>query len=117
MIQKRDNCLYCGGKMESVTAKKKFCSDKCKVYWNREKAFEKKLDKILTPFQKEAKKVVQDIREIGMAIYDNNGNHIPIESELGQKIINQASEKPEKLKGESGIDYAIRLAEWKEKQK
>lgn len=36
MIKKRENCLYCGEKMESKTAKKKFCSDKCKVYWHRE---------------------------------------------------------------------------------
>jgi len=45
MIKKRDKCLYCGSKMESITAKKKFCSPKCKVYWNREhsaKAKEKK---------------------------------------------------------------------------
>ena len=38
MIKKRDKCLYCGSKMESITAKKKFCSPKCKVYWNREHA-------------------------------------------------------------------------------
>ena len=37
MIQKRENCLYCGNKMESITAKKMFCSDKCKVYYGREK--------------------------------------------------------------------------------
>lgn len=36
MIKKRENCLYCGEKMESVTAKKKFCSDLHRVYWNRE---------------------------------------------------------------------------------
>lgn len=36
MIKKRDTCLYCEEQMESETAKKKFCSDKCKVYWHRE---------------------------------------------------------------------------------
>ena len=36
MIKKRETCLYCGEKMESVTAKKKFCSAKCKVYYGRE---------------------------------------------------------------------------------
>lgn len=36
MIQKRETCLYCGQKMESKTAKKKFCSPLHRVYYNRE---------------------------------------------------------------------------------
>jgi predicted nucleic acid-binding Zn ribbon protein len=35
MIKKKENCLYCGEKMESLTAKKRFCSEKCRVYFNR----------------------------------------------------------------------------------
>ena len=35
MIKKKENCEYCGEKMESKTAKKRFCSDKCRVYSNR----------------------------------------------------------------------------------
>lgn len=38
MIKKTENCLYCGEKMESITAKKKFCCDLHRVYWNREKS-------------------------------------------------------------------------------
>lgn len=30
------NCLYCEQEMEIVTLKKRFCSDKCRVYYNRE---------------------------------------------------------------------------------
>lgn len=37
MIKKRETCLYCGEKMESKTAKKKFCSPIHKLYWHREK--------------------------------------------------------------------------------
>ncbi len=37
MIKKTENCIYCGEKMESITAKKKYCSAKCKLYFNREK--------------------------------------------------------------------------------
>lgn len=37
MIKKTENCIYCGEKMESVTAKKRYCSAKCKLYFNREK--------------------------------------------------------------------------------
>jgi hypothetical protein len=28
-------CIYCKERMQRGTAKKKFCSDKCRVYWNR----------------------------------------------------------------------------------
>jgi len=35
MIEKIKNCLYCGKEMESITAKKRFCSTKCRVYYNR----------------------------------------------------------------------------------
>ena len=28
-------CIYCNERMESETSKKKFCSDKCRVYWHR----------------------------------------------------------------------------------
>lgn len=38
MIKKTENCIYCGEKMESKTAKKKFCSTKCRVYYKRELA-------------------------------------------------------------------------------
>jgi hypothetical protein len=28
-------CIYCNERMESQTSKKKFCSDKCRVYFHR----------------------------------------------------------------------------------
>ena len=37
MIKKKENCEYCGEKMESITAKKRFCSEKCRVYSSRMK--------------------------------------------------------------------------------
>lgn len=36
MIIKIKSCLYCEQEMESITAKKRFCSDKCRVYYNRQ---------------------------------------------------------------------------------
>ena len=38
MIQKIKNCLYCKEKMESITAKKRFCSGRCRVYYFRSKS-------------------------------------------------------------------------------
>ena len=36
MIVKNESCLYCGEKMESKTAKKKFCSNLHRLYYHRE---------------------------------------------------------------------------------
>lgn len=36
MKQRLENCKYCGNKLADGTTRKKFCSDKCRVYWNRE---------------------------------------------------------------------------------
>jgi len=35
MNNRTPNCIYCNEKMESQTSKKRFCSDKCRVYWHR----------------------------------------------------------------------------------
>jgi hypothetical protein len=40
------NCLYCGKEIGFVTAKKKFCSDLHRVYWNREQKLNRKEIKI-----------------------------------------------------------------------
>lgn len=37
MIKKIENCIYCGEKMDDVkSAKRKFCNDKCRIYYGRE---------------------------------------------------------------------------------
>lgn len=33
---KRNNCLYCENEMKAAYKNKKFCSNKCRTYWNRE---------------------------------------------------------------------------------
>tara|TARA_R110000868_G_scaffold90367_1_gene250994 strand:+ start:354 stop:668 length:315 start_codon:yes stop_codon:yes gene_type:complete len=35
---KKENCKYCGEKLEAKTTRREFCSNKCKVYWHRESA-------------------------------------------------------------------------------
>ena len=35
-FDKKETCEYCNEKMESKNRNKRFCSDKCRVYWNRE---------------------------------------------------------------------------------
>lgn len=34
---KRDTCEYCGKQMEAKYRNKRFCSDRCRTYFNREK--------------------------------------------------------------------------------
>lgn len=36
MKKKRETCKYCGEKMDAKTTRQEFCSDKCRVYWNRD---------------------------------------------------------------------------------
>lgn len=38
MKLKTENCLYCDKKLEAKTTRQRFCSDKCRVYWNRDNA-------------------------------------------------------------------------------
>jgi hypothetical protein len=35
-FDKKDSCEYCEEKMDSKYRNKRFCSDRCRVYWNRE---------------------------------------------------------------------------------
>lgn len=54
MIKKRNTCLYCGEKMDSVTAKKKFCSDVHRVYYNREQKQKLKGENVSLPIIKKS---------------------------------------------------------------
>lgn len=38
MKVKKEKCKYCGSDLESKTTRKEFCSSKCRVYWNRDRA-------------------------------------------------------------------------------
>jgi hypothetical protein len=37
MKQKKDKCEYCGSPLDAKTTRKRFCSDKCRIYAAREK--------------------------------------------------------------------------------
>jgi protein-arginine kinase activator protein McsA len=91
MIKKKENCEYCGEKMESVTAKKRFCSEKCRVYASR-------LKKVL-------KKEDNRINEIRGALYGNVEN-LALKPENGKLNIDIP-------KGLTGVDLLI----WKSQNK
>lgn len=48
-FDKKEACEYCGKKMEAKQRNKKFCSDKCRVYWNRENKPRKNTTEVVTP--------------------------------------------------------------------
>jgi hypothetical protein len=94
MIKKTENCIYCGEKMESITAKKKYCSDKCKLYFNREKNIIKRGP----PFK-------------NMPPYDRNSPKSEVGSKLEQIPVENHKTPPKGLKG---IDLIIWKSEnWK----
>ena len=68
MIKKTENCIYCGEKMESVTAKKKFCSPLHRVYWNRERKAADLIGKAFQEQRTEISKTTKDLIDTGVAI-------------------------------------------------
>lgn len=55
-LDKRTNCLYCDKALEAKYRSKKFCDDKCRIYWNREN----KAKKTPPTDKKETKKVAPE---------------------------------------------------------
>lgn len=93
MIKKKENCEYCGEKMDSKTAKKRFCSEKCRVYASR-------LKKVL-------KEEDNRINKIRGELYGNVEN-MAFKPENGKSTVKTDLRPPEGLKG---IDLIIWKAE------
>ena len=92
MIKKKENCLYCGEKMESLTAKKSFCSVKCRVYFNR------------------ANKTSEMAPNFGVS-NPKSGNVTELQKKSVELTLNQQPQPPDGLRG---IDLVIWKAEnWK----
>lgn len=92
MIQKTEYCQYCDKKMESITAKKKFCSTVCRVYFNREK----KIEKILNNSKNERSKLLSDQLTFGVSITKTENKEIkrihPLSKE-GNLVLGKIEEK------------------------
>jgi hypothetical protein len=103
MIKKKENCEYCGEKMESKTAKKRFCSDKCRVYFNRQP---KSGGSIIVEF----KKLDKIAANLGVS-KPNADNDTKFYKEPVELTLNQQPKPPVGLKG---IDLVIWKSEnWK----
>ena len=61
IFDKRERCEYCKEEMVSKYRNKKFCSAKCRVYWNRENKKKPQNAPILSQPQKIEGKKLRDI--------------------------------------------------------
>ena len=90
-FDKKVNCDYCNKPLEAKYRSKRFCDDKCRVYWNRENP------KHISNLNKKTE-VLEPQKPISIV-----------------KSNSKISNVPERLAGESGIDYLIRCEELKNK--
>jgi hypothetical protein len=110
MIPRKEFCEYCNEKMENKNAKKRFCSDKCRVYASR-------LKKILQNADVEADKKNYELpplpqkKPIQKVFNDKPINPIAFWRKPAIKPVN---DKPEPPVGLKGIDLVIWKSEnWK----
>lgn len=103
MIKKKENCEYCSEKMDSKTAKKRFCSEKCRVYYNRASKY---ADKVVSELDKIAKRKFK---------LDLSMDHPSMDTFFIKELVESPkNDKPEPPIGLKGIDLTIWKAEnWK----
>lgn len=119
MIKKTENCIYCGEKMESITAKKKYCSAKCKLYFNREKNIIKRGPpfKNMPPYEENSGSITVEFKKLDK-IAAKLGVSKP-KADVGNKFYKEPVEltlnrQPEPPDGLKGIDLVIWKSEnWK----
>jgi predicted nucleic acid-binding Zn ribbon protein len=106
MIQKNEHCIYCGIGIESKRASKKFCTDQHRLYYHREV----KRGTFTAPILQKKVVVIQDLNV-------QNKEIKPITAPKQHSNLNiNTADKPEKLKGESAIEYKIRMVELESKK-
>jgi predicted nucleic acid-binding Zn ribbon protein len=100
-FEKRKVCLYCEKEMEAKKRSKRFCSDKCRVYFKREK------DRGTIDLPKIGHTIIVAGVPYGKAevIKRKQHNH-------ALTLTVRPNTGITKNPGESGIDFAIRKAEW-----
>lgn len=97
-FEKSSHCQYCNKPMEAEYRNKKFCSDKCRVYFNREN----KVKKVsVSDFTKPAN-VVKPITEKPQT------SNFTINT---KKRLTKEERCPGIKEGESVLDYKIRMEE------
>lgn len=93
-FDKNTHCGYCGNEMEAKYRNKRFCSDKCRIYFNREN---KKIE-------------VKDLDETSKIVK-------PITDKPKETNFSINTERPQRMTDENAFDYAFRINEWKQSLK
>ena len=141
-FKKQTNCGYCGKEMDAKYRSKKFCSDKCRVYFGRE---DKKTNPekyvFLNPIRPAREASFEDKQLAKEFLATDGGRNIEAKEEMelakqklktmvenpmgsngtasGEYIdIKKATfEEPERLPGESSLYYKIRISELQSQSK
>lgn len=100
IIRKRESCLYCGEKMESKTAKRKFCSDQHRVYFSR-LTKEEKAERLgmqeLAAIKKQSEKSQEEINaynaKIGLEIDKIKAEVNDKTTDIGRRVFRADQEK------------------------
>lgn len=87
---KRENCLYCERAMEAKNRSKKFCSIKCRVYFNREKG--KAIPNDIPPVITEPKSLPILIKKTEVKIVEKK----EVEIDVIKKVRNEAPDPTDK---------------------
>lgn len=93
MKVKKESCKYCSQKIEAKTTRAEFCSDKCRVYWNREHP------KVSL---KNFNKTTNDVKSL-----------TPKPETSDYTINTEIPNMPTRIEGEDVFDFAARKNEWK----
>lgn len=92
---KNTHCLYCEEIMEAKYRNKKFCSDKCRIYFNREK----KINESLTVKAED--------------VFKPENFRLAVPKKSVSVIYKDIPPMPIREEGEDGFSYAERKNEWK----
>ena len=107
-FDKKTLCLYCKKEMQSKYRSKKFCSDKCRVYFSRENKVAVEIIGEQKVFVPKNQPVLDKFGKILVSEGEVKKETKPIEETMKQFPLR---EPPPRLKGESSIDYRIRMSE------
>jgi len=132
-FKKETNCRYCGKEMEAKYRSKKFCSDKCRVYFGREKKIIEVLESEYQRNKSEIDKNMQSVILTGVSIMhtSKNGTMTNVDpfSEEGERALGEYKKNEKmlgspkstttlpRLEGESSLDYKIRMSELQSQSK
>lgn len=106
-FEKNTNCEYCGKALDAKYRSKRFCDDKCRIYFKREFKVHDLGDGVTV----KEKAIPEELQK------SFKSPKKPFEGAVGGLLVpnRMIPPMPVKEKGEDSIDFAARKSEWKKK--